>query len=129
MQCSRCNSPFSEIRSNRTRFNRAKSKYLTSAYRPAPALPNGTIDASWVSEVGDDTDLAPGTFLQTYKSILFICAISGMFCASAIIYLGYSVLHLGIVGVPFLVIFAAGLALSIGLPFKMLKEHAVITRG
>jgi hypothetical protein len=110
-------------------LNRAKIKHQANTYHPAPPPPNGTIDASWVSAVGDDSDLAPGTFLQTYKSILFLCAISGMFCASAIIYLGHSVLHLGIVGVPFLVIFAAGLALSIGLPFKMLKEHAVITRG
>jgi hypothetical protein len=101
-------------------------KYQTNVYHLAPAPPNGTIDDSWVCQNGDDTDLAPGTFIQAYKSVLFICAITGIFCASAIIYLGYSVLHLGIIGVPFLAIFTAGLALSIGLPFKMLKEHAVI---
>ena len=128
MQCSRCNSPVRELRSNRTRFNRTKMMHRASLYHPAPAPPDGTINDSWGSQT-DDADLTPRTFIQTYKSVLFICAISGIFCAFALVCLSFSVLHLGVVGVPFLAIFTAGLALSIGLPFKLLKEHAAISRG
>ncbi len=128
MQCSRCNSNSREIKWTRTRFNRAKLKYQANLHHLAPANPSGTIDDSWTAQ-NEDADLTPGTFIQTYKSVLFICAITAVFCASALFYLGYDVLYLGVFAVPFLAIFTAGLALSIGLPFKMRKEHAVITRS
>ncbi len=129
MQCARCNVHFTQRQVNRVRLNRAKLRSSAKLQYLKPAYPDLTVADSWCDANGNSADIAPGSFMQNYKSVLFICAVSGAFCATALIYLSYSVMYLGIVAVPFLALFTAGLFLSIGLPFKLRREHAVITHG
>ena len=129
MQCARCNSHFARRQVNRVWINKAKLRSSAKLQYLKPTYPDRTVADSWYDANGDSADIVPGSFMQNYKSVLFICAVSGAFCAIALIYLGYSVMYLGIVAVPFLALFTAGLVLSIGLPFKLRREHAVITRG
>ena len=129
MQCARCNIGSVERATPRSRFNRAKFTYMNGPRLLEPYHTDESVDDSWAAENGDLADFESGTFVQDYKPLLIICSVVALFCGSALFYLSYSVLNLGILAVPFLAIFAAGLVLSIGLPFKLRKEHAIISRG
>jgi hypothetical protein len=129
MQCARCNVHSAQRQVSRVRLNKAKLWSSAKLQYLKPATPDRTVADSWYDANGDSADTVPGSFMQNYKSVLFICAVSGAFSATALIYLSYSLMYLGIVAVPFLTLFTAGLLLSIGLPLKLRREHAVITRG
>ncbi len=129
MQCSRCHGHFRQVKSTRSKVNWAKLKYRTHLGLVEPAQPDGSNGQSWSAAVDHEIGASPPSFIQAYKSVLLISAVTFLFCASVLIYLSYSALNLGIVAVPFLTIFTAGLLISVGLPIKLRREYAVIMRG
>jgi hypothetical protein len=89
----------------------------------------GPIDAPSID--AENSDVPPAFerfgFFQLYSRSLGVCAITGLFSAAVIFFLSFSILHVGLAAIPFLAVFATGLLISIGLPFKMYKEYVTFS--
>ena len=125
MQCSRCRSTGYKER-----------RVVRRPGLPAHLIPKVEFDESRLAASGfispDDSESAAviakkksrfSGFTAQYKSSLIIDIVAGLFCATALLKLSFSVLHLGVAAIPFLGLFFTGLSVSIALPFKLYMEY------
>jgi hypothetical protein len=132
MQCSRCRTGISNSYSGSRVFKRhprPSPRHLTDMRVPSPAPGGSNLDEFPFEAVEDSLELGSTGFFRSYQSSLIIASVAAVFCASVLWFVGTSVTTLGIAAVPFWSVFSVGLLVSVGLPFKLLREHFAITRA
>ena len=122
MQCARCHGVLSTPkRVGRTPRPKGARRFARSEGAPK-------IDpADWAERVAafeaEHAAAPPAGFFALYSRAVALCALTAFISAAVLFFLSFSVLHAGAVALPFLGIFAVGLLLSLGLPFKMYREY------
>lgn len=121
MQCARCHGVMTSPK------RVGKKPRPKALYRSNPQISSATVSRGEWDELRaafqkDGPEPTAG-FFELYSRSLGVCVVSGLFSAAVLFFLSFSVLHAGAVALPFLGIFATGLLLSVGLPFKMYREY------
>lgn len=130
MQCSRCHGHMREIGHpglGRIRFG--KARWLEQSRESSLDLESKleSLPSGWL-EADEEVDTETGTFFEEYKSVLITCAVTALFSLTVLLFLSLSIGNLGVLAVPFLGVFLAGFALSVGLPFKILREYRLLSK-